>query len=275
MKRGVTKINISYINDLHIDHWVMNNKSYEKHKKSVKAFINRLIENSYIIDKNVLIIAGDISHYNYVTYWVIEEFSNHFKKVFFVNGNHDYYLITRSQRSKYRNDSLSRVFELNNLLSQLNNVTFFSSFTGNVTEKYGGVRFAGCTMTSLPIGEEEISFYNGFMNDKKYISHEPKLYNDKDINAYNTVISDFRPNIFISHYPLVRTYSHNKHLNDGSIGSYMCIVERHIAPINIFGHVHESDVCYEVANSKHISNALGYPTENLNSKIKTFNFKVR
>ncbi|MDT0700351.1 metallophosphoesterase family protein [Staphylococcus chromogenes] len=268
-------MDISYINDLHIDNWVMNNKSYEKHKKSVKEFIKRLIENSYIYDKDVIIIAGDISHYNHVTYWVLEEFSEQFKKVFFVNGNHDYYMITRNQRSKYRNNSVSKALELNNLLSQLSNVTFFNSFTGNVTERYNGVRFAGCTMTSVPKGEEEISFYNGFMNDKKYISHEPKLYNEKDINTYNTVISDFRPNIFISHYPLVRTYSHNKHLNDGSIGSYLCKVGKHIAPINIFGHVHESDVCYEVGNSKHYTNALGYPLEHLNSKIKTFTYKTR
>ncbi|QIN26329.1 hypothetical protein GJU84_04485 [Staphylococcus chromogenes] len=48
-------MDISYINDLHIDNWVMNNKSYEKHKKSVKEFIKRLIENSYIYDKDVII----------------------------------------------------------------------------------------------------------------------------------------------------------------------------------------------------------------------------
>lgn len=41
-----------------------------------------------------------------------------------------------------------------------------------------------------------------------------------------------------------------------------------IAPINFFGHVHESEQKYEVVSTKHYTNALGYPHEHLGSRIK-------
>ncbi|PXA12944.1 hypothetical protein DD899_13180, partial [Staphylococcus pseudintermedius] len=74
-------MNISYISDLHIDHWVKHNNNQIKHEKQVKEFINNLIEKSNLKIKEALVIAGDISHYNKITMWVLEEFSKQFDKV--------------------------------------------------------------------------------------------------------------------------------------------------------------------------------------------------
>lgn len=262
-------MNISYISDLHIDHWVKHNNNQTKNEKRVKEFVNNLVEKSNLKTKEVLVIAGDISHYNRVTIWVLEEFAEQFEKVFFVNGNHDYYLISGQQERKYKSQSKLRVKELSELVKQLNNVTFFNSMYSDNSEVYKEITFAGATMTSLPSTEEEISFYRGFMNDSKYITEEPELYNTYDKVIYENILGEkIKPDVFISHYPLITTISHRKHLNDGSIGSYKCEVGELIAPINFFGHVHESNIIYKVADTKHYCNAFGYPNEQIDATIR-------
>lgn len=220
-----------------------------------------------------MIIAGDISHFNFINKWVLEVFNEQFEKTFVVSGNHDYYLLSKNQKRKYKNSSMNRSLEIAEIVDELNNVTYFHSGWGEIYETYKGVTFAGSTMTSLPKTDEEKSFYQNVMNDSKYIVEQPETLNMMDMSAYNTFIDEqvkeeLKVDIFISHYPLVRTYSHNKHLNDGSLGSYLCRVDEHIAPINFFDHVHEEDQLYEVVGTKHYTNALGYPMEKLDTIIR-------
>lgn len=260
-------MNISYINDLHIDHWVKWNPSQEKYKVRVQKFIQDLIDRSNIENKEVMIIAGDISHFNFINKWVLEVFNEQFEKTLVVSGNHDYYLISKSQKRKYKNSSMYRAIEMSEIVEDLNNVVYFHSVYGTGAFSYKGKVFAGVTMTSLPETDEEKSFYQNIMNDSKYITSSPESYNSFDMTVYK-YLKDLNIDVFISHYPLVRTYSHNKHLNDGSLGSYLCRVDEHIAPINFFGHVHEEDQLYEVAGTKHYTNALGYPMEKLGTIIR-------
>lgn len=261
-------MNISYINDLHIDHWVKWNPSQEKYKYRVQKFISDLSDRSNIENKEVMIIAGDISHFNFISKWVLEVFNEQFKKTFVVSGNHDYYLISNSQKRKYENSSIYRAKEMSEITDELNNVTYFHSVFGVMAEEYNGKVFAGATMTSLPKTDEEKSFYQNVMNDSKYITSVPESYHSFDMAMYNSLNKTMKIDVFISHYPLVRTYSHNKHLNDGSLGSYLCRVDEMVAPINFFGHVHEENQLYEVVGTKHYTNALGYPMENLDSIIR-------
>lgn len=261
-------MNISYISDLHIDNWISHKNNQIKHEKKVKEFIKNLIDKSKLEIKEVLVLSGDISHYNKITTWVLEVFSVEFEKVFFVSGNHDYYLISNQQRTKYNNESKLRAKELTELTKKFDNVTYFNSIYSVNHENYKGVIFAGATMTSLPKTEEEISFYRGFMNDSRYITEEPKFYHTYDRAIYDNILSMVKPDVFISHYPLIQTYSHQRHLNDGSIGSYKCEVKEFIAPINFFGHVHETNAEYQIAGTIHYCNALGYPHEGFNVTIK-------
>ncbi|RIO07381.1 serine/threonine protein phosphatase [Mammaliicoccus sciuri] len=260
-------MNISYINDLHIDHWVKWNPSQEKYKVRVQKFVQDLIDKSNIENKEVMIIAGDISHFNFINNWVLEVFNEQFEKTFVVTGNHDYYLISKNQKRKYKNSSMIRAKEMSELIDELSNVVYFHSVYGTGAFSYKGKVFAGITMTSLPETDEEKSFYQNIMNDSKYITSSPESYNSFDMTVYK-YLKNLNIDVFISHYPLVRTYSHNKHLIDGSLGSYLCRVDEHIAPINFFGHVHEEDQLYEVLGTKHYTNALGYPQEKLGTIIR-------
>ncbi|UXU70201.1 metallophosphoesterase [Mammaliicoccus sciuri] len=260
-------LNISYINDLHIDHWVKWNPSQEKYKVRVQKFVQDLIDRSNIENKEVMIIAGDISHFNFINKWVLEVFNKQFEKTLVVNGNHDYYLISKNQKRKYKNSSMYRAIEMAEIVENLSNVVYFHSVYGTGAFNYKDKVFAGVTMTSLPETDEEKSFYQNIMNDSKYITSSPESYNSFDITVYN-YLKELNIDVFISHYPLVRTYSHNKHLNDGSLGSYLCRVDEMVAPINFFGHVHEENQLYEVVGTKHYTNALGYPMEGLGSIIR-------
>lgn len=213
-------------------------------------------------------IGGDISHFNFISKWVLEVFSEQFEKTFVVSGNHDYYLLSKNQRKKYNNMSTDRAKELSEMIEGLVNVTYFHSAHGDEIEEFKGKIFAGATMTSLPKTDEEKSFYQNVMNDSKYITNSPDLLNSVDMYNYDRLMGIKNIDVFISHYPLVRTYSHDKHLNDGSLGSYLCRVDEHIAPINFFGHVHEENQLYEVVGTKHYTNALGYPQEKLGTIIR-------
>lgn len=260
-------MNISYINDLHIDHWVKWNPSQEKYKVRVQKFVQDLIDRSNIENKEVMIIAGDISHFNLINKWVLEVFNEQFEKTLVVSGNHDYYLISKNQKKKYENSSIYRAKEMAEIVEDLDNIVYFHSVYGTGALSYKGKVFAGITMTSLPETDEEKSFYQNIMNDSKYITSSPEVYNTCDLTVYN-YLKELNIDVFISHYPLVRTYSHNKHLNDGSLGSYLCRVDEMVAPINFFGHVHEEDQLYEVVGTKHYTNALGYPQEKLSTIIR-------
>ena len=259
-------MNIAYINDLHIDHHIKYNKNKEKYYESIKTFIINLINKSHLNEKDVLIIAGDLSHYNDISHLVLKTFSQYFNIVFFVPGNHDYYLISKNQLNKHQS-SYNRVKNLILRCYDLKNVIIFhSSFNNNY---YKNKLFGGLTMTSLPKTEEEITFYNLFMNDKKYINNDVSYLNNKDVNQYYK-LKDKHLDVFISHYPIITTDTHLRHLNDGSMGSYKCQVNELIAPINFFGHVHEIKN-YHFNNFHFYTNALGYPHESLNTQIQEIN----
>lgn len=258
-------MNIAYINDLHIDHHIKYNKNQNKYYQSIEDFIINLIDKSQLINYDVLIIAGDLSHYNDVSRLVLKTFSQHFNIVFFVPGNHDYYLISKNQLNKHQS-SYNRVKNLISQCYDLKNVIIFHSSFNNNYYKYKNKIFGGLTMTSLPKTEEEITFYNLFMNDKKYINNDVSELNQKDLEQYYK-LKNKNLDVFISHYPIITTDTHLRHLSDGSIGSYRCDVSELIAPVNFFGHVHEIK-SYNFSNYQFYTNALGYPHENLNTKIK-------
>lgn len=251
-------LTVSFLNDLHVDAWVKWQPNNEKYENSVRSFVTRLITQGVCDYRDVLIIAGDISHYNKVSMWVIDEFANYFGHVVFVGGNHDYYLVSGQQQRKYKKDSWARKKELYEMTVDIPNATMLGVYRNWFT--YKGFKIGGATMTSLPTSEEGISYYNGFMNDKRYVFNPVEELHGRDMIRYNE-LSKVGLDIFISHYPLINTYSHRSIGTPASNESFLCKVDELIAPYNFFGHVHEDNQLYEVAGTKHYTNALGYPNE--------------
>ncbi len=256
-------LSVSYINDIHIDHWVNFNHNEEKYRSRVQWFIADLVLKSRLVRHDLLIVAGDISHYNRVTKWVLEEFTQWFKQVIFVGGNHDYYLVSGTQRRKYKN-SLARKEELYEMTIDIPNLVILGTYR-DVTQ-YKGFNIGGLTMTSLPSLPSEKLFHEKFMNDSRYINVPVEQLNNIDTQRY-TKLEKANLDIFISHYPLIKTGSHKKY-GRSSLGSYLCRVDQFVAKHNFFGHVHENREQYEVLGTKHYTNAIGYPQERLNSIIR-------
>lgn len=119
---------VSYVSDLHLDFWVRFDSNILKWEKRTCEFITQLV-NTDIGKREVLCIAGDLSHYNQQSLWALEVFATNYEHVFVQVGNHDYYLISGSQERKYSNNSLNRVKELHEEIIKIKNVS--SLFEGN------------------------------------------------------------------------------------------------------------------------------------------------
>lgn len=100
----------------------------------------------------VLVLAGDISHFNQQSFDTLHFFSEHYKQIFFVFGNHDYYLISKKQRRKYHETSNEREKELLEMVTALHNVHVLRD---------NSIRFAGSTSWyPLETFEQQPGYYH-------------------------------------------------------------------------------------------------------------------
>lgn len=86
---------IDYVSDLHINHWIPWSNNQLKWEKRTRKIVNRLISNG---NGEVLIIAGDFTEWNQQAIWVLDEVAKQYEKVYFTYGNHDLYLLSKSQK---------------------------------------------------------------------------------------------------------------------------------------------------------------------------------
>lgn len=243
---------IDYISDLHLDFHIKHNGNYEKWENKTQLFLEKLSPDT---KGEVLVIVGDLSHYNIQSKWCLEYFSKQYEHVFFVLGNHDYYLISNGQRDKYKNNSKNREFELMSMISHLQNVHLLFGYE---VFNYDGVRFAGST-NWYPLTEyKDIQFFNSVSNDSRLIKalgigNE----NYKESEAYKNMDD---VDVLVTHVPSILINNHHKY---GSTSCYLNELKQIKAKHNIFGHCHEQSV-YDKAGIKFYINALGYPNEWLN-----------
>lgn len=257
---------ISYISDPHLDFWVPFTPSQEKWEKQTRELISKLIETDKG-EKEVLCLAGDYSHYNQQTLWMLETFSEHYEQVFFTFGNHDFYLVSKNQQNKYRNNSLNRIDEINNaVLSKLENV--IPLYSGRVFF-YKGVNFGGDTMWYPLKTVEQKMFFNNVSNDSRLIKGvNMELEHVNSIGNYQHMI-DRGMDVMVSHVPLCHLKSHEKY---GSTSCYYTPVDQ-LPPYVIQGHSHERAV-YKKAGSLLYMNCGGYPQDGLGEMgIRSFEIK--
>lgn len=244
---------VDYISDLHLDFHVRHDGNYPKWQLKTGLFLHSLLPNSL---GEILILAGDISHYNIQSFWAIEYFSNLYNRVFYVSGNHDYYLISGGQRKKYRYNSKNREIELCEMVSELSNVTHLKNFE---TCEYQGFKIAGATSWYPLTDFKDRIFFEQMSNDSVLIK---KI----DIGAENYIESEKykdmeQVDIIITHVPPTIINSHHKH---GGTSCYLNELKDIKADHMIFGHCHEQE-CYDKVGFKFYINALGYPNEWVNN----------
>lgn len=256
-------LKVNYVNDLHLGFYAEFHNNQIKYEKRVRDVANEIVENTECLGE-LLIISGDFGEMNNASVWFLDEISKRYNKVVFTYGNHDLYLLTKNQKRKYKN-SINRVKDLYNSVKELNNdkLHFVGEDFDGVLE-YRGYRIGGDIMLSSPKTEEEKSFYNFRMNDAKCIFIEGYGWentvslNKKNLDYYNK-LKEENLDVFISHYPIIRTDSHNRHGLE-SLGSYFTAVPEFIAKYNFFGHVHEIKE-YDTYDNLFLTHAVGYPHE--------------
>lgn len=245
---------IDYISDLHLDFYIRLKGKWEQ---KALSFLTSLLPAE---KGEVLIIAGDLSHYNIQSFFALELFSTHYKQVIFVLGNHDYYLVANRQMKKYSSKSIEREIELKQMIAALPNVkllSFFETFT------YEGINFAGATSWYGLHTTQDKLFIENVSNDSVLI---------KGINIHSTHRKELenyaklqQPDVIITHVPPIILNSHTKR---GTTACYLNKLPNSPAKFYIFGHCHEQSII-EKDGATYCINALGYPDEKLQQAIQS------
>ena len=123
---------IDILSDLHLDFWT---KEHHTISTNLLGILDQLL--TITSEVEVLIIAGDISHYP-EQLKLLDEIAKiyHYKKIFCVLGNHDLYLVDDAQQKQFQ-DSLNKQQAYYDYESEI--VTILD---GNIVE-YKGVTFGG------------------------------------------------------------------------------------------------------------------------------------
>lgn len=256
---------ISYISDLHLDFHVPFHMNQMKWEDRTKDFIYGLISSHKDSNQSgqVLVIAGDISHFNQQSLWALEEFAENFERVVFTYGNHDLYFVSKNQAAKYKRGSYNRVRELKEESSKIANV--IPLFEGE-THSYRGVNFAGLSMWYPLETPEQQMFFHNISNDSKLINGlDVKGIHQLDRERYEKLLEK-EVDVMITHFPVINVDSHFKY---NSTACYLTPVKDIKVKHWVSGHVHEQKV-YEKPYCNFYFNSQGYPDEKLELGIKSF-----
>jgi Icc-related predicted phosphoesterase len=262
-------MHIDIISDIHLDFYARFNQV--KTDALIKRLLNSKTDNIF----DVLIIAGDIGHYNEDNFYFLKQISRYYKKVFITWGNHDLYLLP-SHKEKYQH-SFNRLNELKEMVKEIENLTFLD---GKKVE-YEGISIWG---SGLWYEVSSLSHWVNYMNDAKYIYDKKgeykivmpydiypvkfnfnpaKLYEDE----YEKIEKLDNADIIISHIPpinvaMVDTIGDNYYF----VPYGEMIIEKVKPKYWIFGHTHKN-VFKKFGDTQLICNPLGYPEENDNFKL--------
>lgn len=272
--------------------------------------IGHYLENAGI---DVLLIPGDIGHYNNQNLQGLRLLRQHVKRVVVTFGNHDYYLVSKSIASKYQykesnrvGGSRARVEEMKTMINAENGIDFVD---GNIVE-IGGIRIGGATGWydgSLIIDKtnhEGINWDWRFMsNDANLIYptgdngakfddlfHEHKhrldaVYQQCDIMmSHMSPLSEWRQFVEMYGYTFdPNQVARDPHPASKDYRAFYCFdgseyLERGSMKHWVFGHTHRNfNRTYERADGKNIEihcNSMGYP-KLVKEKNKTNAFTLK
>ena len=260
---------IDILSDLHLDFWFRADKPFPNDTRIRNIFDGILNKNIY---HEVLIIAGDISHYN-SQISIVEKIAElyEYKKIFMVIGNHDIWLIGNKNKYKYKTSNNRKkewynYKDLKNIIHILN---------GDVVE-YKGIKFGGFMgwydasfkgyKDNYMIPSNNIHLWKSVSNDPVYI----KGYEDyMEIFNEEMKIIDKMPtdiDIMISHFvPINEPIAFTDAYKTDETNKFYCFngidyVEKLKPKYWIYGHSHNYH-SFDIYNTKFIMNALGYPSE--------------
>lgn len=288
------------LGDTHFDFW-LNANFREKH---FHLKFRKLLESA---QADVLLLPGDIGHYNAQNLQCLEYMRQYFDRIVVTFGNHDYYLITNSVREKYKyrnpnRPSEERVAEMKKMIEDAEGIDYVD---GNILD-INGVKIGGATGwydgSLLTNKDREVvqAEYDKVMNDNKLIVpkqpfdrlfHEQKhrldaVYRECDIMmSHVSPLSEWKQ--FVEMYGFDSDQAArdpNYSINHEALQDYRAFycfdgkeyLENGSMKHWVFGHTHRNfSRIYERQDGKSIQihcNSIGYPDK---GKIpKEFGLKV-
>ena len=278
---------IDILSDLHLDFYF---KAHLTNREDVVSLFRPILTDNKTREiGNVLIIAGDIGHYNEQNIEVLKIFQKEFyKHIICVLGNHDYYLVDSEAKHTFENDSFKRVEHMRKLINQEKDMYCLD---GKVIE-IEGIRFGGAD-----------SWYDGSYVQK----YSPQLDNNHINLLWSQNINDSRLIKGINRFDDITKLERQKlekvyqncdvmitHVNP-SFDEEHINEKYHNSPINtfftfdgskfykdgsmkywVFGHTHDA-IEYEMEGVSFLCNPLGYPNESMygkNIKMKIFKIHI-
>ena len=257
---------IDILSDLHIDFYFKNNPN--------KDSIYTLYKNT-LGTGDILIVAGDLGHYNIQNLHVLRLIKEVFKYKYIicVLGNHDYYLVDYSNKTNYKQNSLNRIQEMRNLINKEEGMYCLD---GNIVE-INGVKFGGCD--SWYDGEYTLRYFSKKFLSNSYLSllyrmtmaDADYVYGIKWLKyakEQKKKIEDIykEANVMITHVnPSIEKEHQNKKYQNEDITGFFTFDGSHFLKNGsmkfwIFGHTHER-IEYETLGVKCLCNPMGYPNE--------------
>lgn len=287
---------VAFMSDLHIDFYIR-----EKNPQSPK-FTKQVMEYCNLIkletDADVLIIPGDLGHYNQQDKEFLTICKRYYKHVILVRGNHDMYLVSPSLQKKYLKDSMNRVLEMKRWCSE-NDIHYLDGDIISIEGyNFGGVGMSWDKSFYERLEGKEVSdaviteFFNNTMNDSKLIfggSDNLRIptayggtYFKSSFDHFNYFKSEYQKlqrindfdniDVMVTHYPPVQPPKMaNDYGEDLSSTFYMFDGETDVKRISpkywLFGHMH-STYDFEKHGTKFMCNPCGYPGEGLPTYVK-------
>lgn len=264
---------IDYLSDIHLDYY-FSPKFKEVNEDHVRALFDPIfLNNRQDQVGDLLVIAGDLGHYNDQNIQILKIFQKvYYKYIVCVLGNHDYYLVDRESRDYYRRDSFYRASDMKKQISKLNNIYCLDGDVVNID----GINFGGAMgwysdayikkyfshLSQSTLNEN----WKRFMNDSRLIytiENFDDLYNieyaklEKVSKECDVMISHINPSYKHQHIsPKYHnditnsyfTFDGDSLISDGSMTHW------------IFGHTHDQ-LEYQFNQVKVHCNPLGYPFE--------------
>lgn len=264
-------MNIHITSDTHLDFWI-DPKFTEK--KQIRL-INELIKNTIPEESaDIILIAGDIGHYNWQNELYFKELRKHYSHVLWVYGNHDLYMVSHKVKKMFDNNSWARLADMVERSNAIDGVHYLD---GNIVE-IDGIKFGGHGMWydgSYSLRHfrmkqsEQKQYWQDFMNDSNLINDPNTIsghidwhdLSNKAIEAVRDSVS--KCDVFMSHVGPDSSRVPSKWHNAGT-GFYYFDGESLLCEMNekqawIYGHTHDPAFFRNVYGCQMICNPLGYP----------------
>ena len=255
------------LSDLHLDHYLLNatQRSLKHYCESVLRIVEPRID--------VITVAGDIGHYNADNKLLLQYLAETYSAtVLFTYGNHDAWLCSPRQITKYNGQSMDRLYEMRDWAHSQPHIHYLDgSYIDIQGVRFGGIgnwydgSYMGLTPSADNLWRTFSDHFRIFKNGVNYHSLFD-LRDDLDIdNKLATLLASNCDYLFTHVCPIIDTdLIQPEYLHDYYTAFFFSNNTEQVFSSNLrylqFGHTH-SNISKTYVDFRVFNASLGYPKE--------------